>query len=85
MRGLWFVFLAACSFSPMSANSTQQDGGAISDPDGSTNMGIDSGTKPPADAYEGPGGPGGPGSDCTIGHGPLIHGGSGCCGPRCGR
>ncbi|HEY1550383.1 MAG TPA: hypothetical protein VGG28_21295 [Kofleriaceae bacterium] len=86
MRGLWFVFLAACSFSPTpGANSTPADSGAITAPDGSTN-GSGSGTLPPADAQQyGPGSGEGSGSDCMIGHGPLIRGGSGCCGPRCGR
>jgi hypothetical protein len=86
MRGHWFVFLAACSFSPTpSANNTLQDSGAMTDPDSGTGMtGSGSGTSPPADAPEhGPGS--GSGSDCMIGHGPLIRGGSGCCGPRCGR
>ncbi len=65
----------------MSLNGTAQDSGAMTDPDGSTNTGSGSGTSP-ADAREyGPGS--GSGSDCNIGHGPLIHGGSGCCGPRC--
>jgi hypothetical protein len=85
MRGHWFVFLAACSFSPTQvANGTTPDSSGMVIGSDAGEEGSGSGTSPPADARNyGPGSDNG--SDCSLGHGPLIRGGSGCCGPRCGR
>jgi hypothetical protein len=78
MRGLWFVFLAACSFSPSSANSVSADSPTVHD-DATTG----SGTEPTSDAHvdardEGPGSD--DGSDCDSHGPPLIRGGSNHCG-----
>ena len=79
MRGLWFVFLAACSFH-VNPTGVSPDGESVGTDAGSGTQGSppDDAAAPMIDAREyGPGG--GSGSDCGYGR-PLIHGGSGHCG-----
>jgi hypothetical protein len=78
MRGLGFVFLAACSFDPSIAQNTETDAAVAAD----ATMHVDVGA-----TVDAPGPPGPPmGSDCDM-IGPIGFGSGhhGCCGPWCGR
>jgi hypothetical protein len=88
MRGLWLVFLAACSFSPMSAgNNAAQDSGAVGvdtsiDPgsgSGGASTHDDAGIKPIDAKQDQP-----PDADCSR-MGPPTTDPLGCRGPCCGR